>query len=379
MRFSKLQWKMAVAAAGGGLLLGIPLAGVLLFGEDMSKFMEFPPKTTYVRHSPFSLPIFIGFSFLILVYLFFLWIFPFIKNHRQNCSAHRERDMPVQTDKRWRWILASGLVLVSVSWLIAWADIKSLRTARELSFTPLWIGYILTVNAISLRKKGTCLLMKWKFMIYLFILSSAFWWFFEYLNRFVQNWHYSGVENYSSLEYFLRASAPFSTVLPAVLSTAELLLSTNLINRYFTGLPPIKVNHINLFASFILLSSMTGLFLIGIFPGYLFPLLWLSPLFIILSFHLFEQGEKNVFIKNFKSGDWRLFVSLNTAALICGFFWEMWNFHSFPKWEYSVPFVACLHIFEMPLVGYAGYLPFGIECFLAAAFFWNSEITHKLQ
>jgi hypothetical protein len=40
----------------------------------------------------------------------------------------------------------------------------------------------------------------------------------------------------------------------------------------------------------------------------------------------------------------------------------MWNFHSLAKWIYAVPFVNRFHLFEMPLLGYAGYLPFGLEC-----------------
>ncbi|MBV8317398.1 MAG: hypothetical protein JOZ53_20860 [Planctomycetaceae bacterium] len=44
------------------------------------------------------------------------------------------------------------------------------------------------------------------------------------------------------------------------------------------------------------------------------------------------------------------------ACLACGFFWEMWNYYSYPKWVYHVPFVGVLHVFEMPLLGYLGYL-----------------------
>jgi hypothetical protein len=40
----------------------------------------------------------------------------------------------------------------------------------------------------------------------------------------------------------------------------------------------------------------------------------------------------------------------------------MWNHGSLAHWEYAVPYVDRFRIFEMPLLGYAGYLPFGIEC-----------------
>jgi hypothetical protein len=41
----------------------------------------------------------------------------------------------------------------------------------------------------------------------------------------------------------------------------------------------------------------------------------------------------------------------------------MWNFHSYPKWVYYVSFVDFWRIFEMPLLGYGGYLPFSLELF----------------
>jgi hypothetical protein len=63
------------------------------------------------------------------------------------------------------------------------------------------------------------------------------------------------------------------------------------------------------------------------------------------------------------SGDWRAVLALWGGCLICGFFWEMWNVHSYPKWVYQIPFVDVLHVFEMPLLGYFGYLPFALELF----------------
>jgi hypothetical protein len=32
------------------------------------------------------------------------------------------------------------------------------------------------------------------------------------------------------------------------------------------------------------------------------------------------------------------------------------------KWVYSVPWVHRFQIWEMPLIGFGGYLPFGVEC-----------------
>jgi hypothetical protein len=64
------------------------------------------------------------------------------------------------------------------------------------------------------------------------------------------------------------------------------------------------------------------------------------------------------------AGDWRPLLQPALAALACGFLWELWNYGSLAKWHYSIPYAAGFHLFEMPLLGYAGYLPFGIECAL---------------
>jgi hypothetical protein len=59
-------------------------------------------------------------------------------------------------------------------------------------------------------------------------------------------------------------------------------------------------------------------------------------------------------------------AALALGALVCGFFWELWNFYSYPKWTYHTPGVEFLHVFEMPLLGFLGYPPFGLELYALA-------------
>jgi hypothetical protein len=56
------------------------------------------------------------------------------------------------------------------------------------------------------------------------------------------------------------------------------------------------------------------------------------------------------------------------ATLICGFFWEMWNSNAMPKWRYEIEYAEQAHLFEMPALGYGGYLPFSLELFAIFAF-----------
>ncbi|MCK4564211.1 MAG: hypothetical protein KAU94_06035, partial [Verrucomicrobia bacterium] len=212
---------------------------------------------------------------------------------------------------------------------------------------------------------GRCLLThETKFFLWLFPLSAGFWWFFEYLNRFVQNWTYTGCEHYTPLQYFVAATLPFATVLPAVLSTEEWLASKPWTTAGLDTFPQIHIGKPKRVAGTTLLVSAAGLFFIGWFPDHLFPLLWVAPLLLLLAFQ--SLGKRPSFFTEIEHGDWRRICRLCLAALLCGFFWELWNWNSLAKWIYSVPYVARFHLFEMPLLGYAGYLPFGLECAVIA-------------
>ena len=197
------------------------------------------------------------------------------------------------------------------------------------------------------------------FFLFLFPVSAAFWWFFEYLNRFVQNWYYLGV-HFDTWEYFWHATVCFSTVLPAVLGIREWIHGSAWLERGFKEFLPLSLPRPKSAAWAVLLLSAAGLAGIGVWPDFLFPLLWVSPLLIIVSLQTL-MGEKTA-LGGIGNGDWRVAVSSASAALLCGWFWEMWNYWSLAKWEYAVPFVHQHQIFEMPVLGYAGYLPFGLEC-----------------
>jgi hypothetical protein len=96
-------------------------------------------------------------------------------------------------------------------------------------------------------------------------------------------------------------------------------------------------------------------------PLYFFPFAWLSVFFIIEPINIW-LGHHSL-TRWTRQGDWRPIIALWLGVLVCAFFWEMWNYFSYPKWTYTVPWVNFLHIFEMPLLGYGGYLPFALELY----------------
>ena len=249
-----------------------------------------------------------------------------------------------------------GLGLIIVYWYINWA-LSGLRT--HLAFFPLWLGYGLVVDALVLSWKGSSMLTRRpRAYLTLFIISAPGWWLFELINLRTQNWLYQGREFFTDFQYFVLASVSFSTVMPAVFGTAELVSTFGWLRRMKPGWKIPQTN--NVMIGFYM-AGWTMLVLLVLWPRYFFPFVW-GSVFCILE-------PLNVWLKNrsltryIADGDWRPVVSLSVGCLICGFFWEMWNFYAYPKWIYHVPFVGFLQIFEMPLLGYLGYIPFAFELF----------------
>lgn len=335
-----------------GMLLGLPLLGVVLSGSPVGIYLEFPPQTRHVHHAAFSWLAFVGCSLFVLAFTV-----PLVLQGLRARGQTETQKSPVYTFPWWGWL---GLATGFVTWILAWTRFSWFNWFQPHTFTPLWLSFILVINALTYRRKGHCMMINLTgFFLLLFPSSAAFWWFFEYLNRFVQDWYYVGT-HYSPWGYFWRATLPFSTVLPAVLGTRELILGSRWLDEGFGSFFPIRVSRPKRLAIAVLLASAAGLAGIGIWPDYLFPLLWISPLLIIVSLQTL-MGESHV-LSNIACGDWRLVVSSAMAALFCGWFWEMWNYYSLAKWEYVIPLVHRFQVFEMPILGYAGYLPFGVQC-----------------
>ena len=336
----------------GAFVLLLPLAGAAAMGKPLAAYLLFPPKTPDVPHAPFSLPVFLGLTLLILAATVPLLL------RLISFRGGDDRRKPVLPFPWWGW---TGAGLGAASWILAWSRFPGLGGFQSHTFTPLWIGFILVVNAFTARRTGRCLLLsRTRPFLLLFPVSAGFWWSFEYLNRFVGNWRYVGGVEFGAVDYFLFATLPFSTVLPAVLSARELLLSCPRIDRAFREWKPLSPERPEAIGLAVLFLSCAGLFAVGIAPDVAFPLVWVAPPALLISLAAL-RGEPHT-LSGISSGDWRTAASSVLAALLCGVFWETWNFGSTAKWVYAIPYVDALHVFEMPLLGYAGYLPFGVLC-----------------
>ncbi len=265
----------------------------------------------------------------------------------------------------WGWL---GVIVMLVSWVLAWNRFAWFEPFQEHTFAPIWLGYILTINALTARRTGgQCMLLnRTRYFFALFPLSAIFWWSFEFINRFVGNWYYVGVHEFGGWHYFFFASLSFSTVLPAVLGTAEWLQSFPSLSAGLGRFIRLTVPRFQMLPGFLMIAGVFGFIALGMKPQPLFFLAWLMPLLLILALQAYV-GEWRTFV-DLAAGDWRRLWLLALSGLICGLFWEMWNAKSLAHWEYAVPYVQRFEIFKMPVLGYAGYIPFGIICGLFADF-----------
>jgi hypothetical protein len=255
--------------------------------------------------------------------------------------------------------------LIAVCWPLNWI-LPGGRTSYL--FLPLWLGYILVVDSLVWTRAGNSLWSRsQKRFVLLFCFSAPVWWLFELINLRTANWQYLGRELFSPFEFNLLATIAFSTVVPAVFETAELIQTFRWLH-YFSAGPRVPARP-RVFVVLIV-AGLGMLILLLAWPKIFYPFTWIS---LVLIFEPINHWTgRPYFLQKLRDGDWRIVASLALGAVICGFFWEMWNYYSFPKWIYHIPGAGFLRIFEMPLLGYGGYIPFALELYALKNLLWPS-------
>ncbi|MBN1373727.1 hypothetical protein JW962_00075 [Candidatus Dojkabacteria bacterium] len=252
-----------------------------------------------------------------------------------------------------------GLLLNVTAWIISWTH---LRPFCYYMFFPLWFGFILILDGLNYAKSGESLMSKnIRSFFFLFLLSALFWWIFEIMVPSTKNWYYLSSKPLSVWESKLLGSLFFSTLIPAAFEISGLLKSFNVLGKKIKWIKLSKETPTTFFV-----VGIVAVALVSIWPNYFFPFLWMIGFFILDPIN-FWMGRDSL-TKDAMKADWTRAFYLGLSMLVCGFFWEMWNFRADPKWVYEVPYVGFLKIFEMPLLGYLGYIPFAFELFVFYVF-----------
>jgi len=220
-----------------------------------------------------------------------------------------------------------------------------------------WWSFILFLDSLNFRKHESSPLSESpEVFLFAAFISVFVWLVFELFNLVLKNWSYHDLPS-CAFERWLGYFIAYATVIPAIRE----------ISFFIRGL--IKGKGFALFRfkatpSILRVFVLVGLLfiLLGLrWPDLFFPLVWLC--FILLLEPLNYWLRNDTLLVDQEKGDWLRIWSWVLAGLVAGFFWEFWNFWAGSHWEYSLPYLNFWRVFQMPVFGYTGFMPFALEVF----------------
>lgn len=356
------------------LILFPPLAGALVrWGGLPPGFGVFPP-TQPEPQPPFGWGHFIVFALIALVVVLFL-VFPQWFGFKKNPP----RPAPFPRKPLPWWFYPGTLVFAAFFFIMAW-PVPIFPTLAHFAFVPLWWGFIVALDGlVYARSGGNSLLAKRPALVIgSAVFSIAGWSLYEVMNWFVlENWYYPFADifpHWFTVIWFLLS---YTTVWPALFEWYTLLeTSPAFMARYSQG-PRISLGAG--FGWFALACGAVIGFFVGLSPYEFFWGVWLGPLLVFQGLLLIQKVWSPA--DDLARGDWTALILSALASLFNGFLWENWNwlsqaFHPSVAenpnyWVYHLPYIDVIHIYaEMPLLGFIGYLPFGVLCWV----FWIAFI-----
>lgn len=335
-------------------------------------FGVFPP--LFVADPPgFNLTIFILLAIIEIAFIIFL-IFPQWFGFSQ---LKPQPEPPGKSLPIWFWL---GLVTTLFFWWLMWTRETVFGSLVYYAFTPLWWGFIFTLDGLSYRFSGGYSLFanRPKTLLISAAVSLGGWFFFEYFDYFaLGNWYYpnSTMPELSHSTIVWLYIIAYTTVWPAIFEWYTLLnCFPKLVARYAKG------PKLNLPGKPLLYLSLILIFAMVFYPYPLFWVMWIGPLLgfagLLIALKIWTPFTA------LANGNWSPMLLMALSTLLNGFFWEVWNYGSAHPatpmtnpnyWMYDIPYVNVIHIFaEMPLLGYFGYLPFGILAWLI--FIWSGKV-----
>ena len=236
--------------------------------------------------------------------------------------------------------------------------------------TIVWYGYIFLVDGVIFRlRKDSLIINHFKKFLLLVGLSVIFWLLFELYNIFLHGWYYYIVGNLLWLRYILA----FSSILPAVFETTDLIKTLNLFHK-------VRFHKIRISKKLIHLSIILGIIflILPIFfsSEYMWALVWIG--FVLLLDPINYLYHERSLISDLKRGNLKNLISLFIAGYICGFLWEFWNYWNIHKWIYTVPILDSIKIFEIPFLGFFAYGFFAWELYVMY-YFMKLLIPKKIE
>jgi hypothetical protein len=271
-------------------------------------------------------------------------------------SLSIKKTIPQKSEGSFKLYGLTGLLIIMVAELLLFLKVKPVM----IFFTPLvWTGYILFVDNLILKLQGKSLIYNRRKEFFVMLpISVALWLIFEFYNIFLDNWRYVNLPERMWIR-LIGYTWSFATIWPAILETAELFRVLRIFDK-------IKIRERGISAKVLKASIALGAIFLIIpiaFPSrYLAAPVWLGFILLLDPINYF-CGRKSLF-RDLEGGKLNTLFSLLLSGLACGLLWEFWNYWALSKWNYTVPILGDIKIFEMPVIGYLGFLPFAVECYV---------------
>ncbi len=255
-----------------------------------------------------------------------------------------------------RWPLYG--ILGAVSMVVFQALLFSGNDIIGRYYTPIqWTGLILFLDGWKFRRSGRSLLHDYPREFALLSIISIFSWaIFEWYNVALKNWTYLNLPDNMVERYFGYAWA-FATISPGMFLIYETL--NDLIPGKETRDRPRLPNAV--FWPFVVFGAACLIVPIAFPSTWMTPLVWMGFAFFLDPI-MGRWGERSI-LSEFFTGRFRSMPMMFLAGLVAGLFWEFWNYWAISKWEYDVPYLGHIKLFEMPVLGFLGFMPFVVESF----------------
>lgn len=230
-------------------------------------------------------------------------------------------------------------------------------------FTPImWSGYILFADALLYKIQGFSLIInRRRQFLFMLVFSVMAWLIFEAYNLHLRNWRYIGLTQ-NLVSRYVGYVWSFATIWPGVLLTYALIRVYRIFGKI--RLPTFQFKRSILYV--ICMAGLICLLMPFLVPrnlaAYLFGPVWIGFIFFLDPINYFI-GANSLF-RDLEEGKVDKLLALFVAGAICGLLWEFWNYWATAKWIYTLPFLQNPKIFEMPLFGFLGFLPFGVEIYV---------------
>ncbi|MFO7979898.1 MAG: hypothetical protein R6V00_03570 [Candidatus Aminicenantes bacterium] len=261
-----------------------------------------------------------------------------------------------------------GLFILVLSSFLLYLKIPFMETWFY-SFS--WWSFILIMDGINFRLNHSSFLFRSAALfVHTALFSVSVWLVFELINISLKNWIYLNLPE-NTIERWIGYFIAFATVIPALIELSEFFHS--ILPKKNLSLFRIKISSILL--DTFLVIGVVGLILSLVLPKYFFPLVWLCFIFILDPIN-YKKNNPSL-LKKMENNKWKVFWSWCLAGFTAGFVWEFLNFYSGTKWDYSIPFFDFAHIFQMPLLGYFGFIPFALEIYAVFQLFLHFKENLK--